>query len=70
MATTGEARQETCAICHEVLPDARMALACSGCGCALHPSCASRIDRPPGWGNRDMFCAECAAERPAGALPW
>lgn len=65
MQETSEQPQVKCAVCAEALPEARMSLACAGCGCALHPSCATRIERGPGWGDRAMFCATCAADRPA-----
>ena len=64
MQDTSEEPQVRCTVCEEVLPESRMSLACVTCGHALHPSCATRIERGPGWGNRAMFCATCAADYP------
>lgn len=60
MEGTKERPQIKCIVCNEVLPPARLRLACASCGSGLHPSCAALIERSPGWGNREMFCATCA----------
>jgi hypothetical protein len=65
MHETTDQPQAKCVVCDGSLPEARMPFACSSCGRALHPSCATRIERGPGWGKRAMFCASCAGDRPA-----
>lgn len=60
MATSVEPPRETCVVCNEDVPSARMSLMCTGCGAGLHPGCAARVDRGPGWGDRTMFCPACA----------
>lgn len=64
-----ERPQQKCMICDEILPEARLPLICSGCGSALHPSCAARIERGPSWGSREMFCAACAGNRASVSKP-
>jgi hypothetical protein len=48
-----------CVVCREALPLSRMPLLCSSCGDGVHPSCAGRVERGDGWGNRRLFCPAC-----------
>jgi hypothetical protein len=53
-------RPDVCVECGATLPEARMALVCGTCGDGIHPSCAGRVERGEGWGNRTLFCPRCA----------
>lgn len=66
MEKTTDDSQRNCTVCGDELPEARMALSCSSCGRGLHPACAARVERGPGWANRTLFCASCAADHPGG----
>ena len=58
--TLKEALSATCVECGATLPKSRMPLVCGSCGDGIHPSCAGRVERGVGWGNRTLFCARCA----------
>jgi hypothetical protein len=58
--TVEEALPGTCVECGATLPESRMPLVCGSCGDGIHPSCAGRVERGVGWGNRTLFCARCA----------
>ena len=50
---------DRCVVCAEVLPASRLSLLCDSCGNGIHPSCAGRIERGEGWGNRRLLCPQC-----------
>lgn len=56
-----EPGSDTCVGCGGTLPESRMSLVCASCGDGIHPSCAGRVERGVGWGNRILFCPRCAS---------
>jgi hypothetical protein len=58
--TSREGTAVRCVVCREALPSSRMPLLCSSCGNGVHPSCAGRVERGDGWGNRRLLCPTCA----------